>query len=111
MIKITLIILISIFALTYQGFGQDKVRSSFKVINDKPSVYISYDHKGKQSPLSQGESENRIWLRLHNNTKLKIFFCEFWVDKEYGDTGVYFDVERFKKSKNESDISSLGNAQ
>ncbi len=69
-------------------------KSSLKIIDDKPSVYISFHHSGKQNPLFEGENSERIWLNLHNNTKLKIFLCVFDVDKEYGQQGIFYDVEK-----------------
>lgn len=85
---------IFICILCYQANAQDNRNISMKIIESKPSVYITHDHNGKQEPLFEGESENRIWLRLHNNTKLKIFICEFSVSKEYGDVGISYNVER-----------------
>lgn len=81
--------------------GQKHAETSLKIVRDKPNVYISYVRRGKQAPIFEGESENRIWLRIHNNTKLKIFFCEFPVTKEYGDVGIYYDVDRINPRENE----------
>jgi hypothetical protein len=35
----------------------------------KPSVYISFLRFGKRKPSRTGESDERVWLRLHNNTR------------------------------------------
>ncbi len=93
--------------------AQKTKSTSLKIIETKPSVYISFDHSGKQDALFEGDSNNRTWLRLHNNTKLKIFFCEYSVDKEYGDVGIFYEVERFayfNEYKNEKSPNGYGRA-
>jgi len=38
----------------------------------KPSAFITFEKYGNRTPIRQGESEERIWLRFHNNTKWKM---------------------------------------
>lgn len=91
-----MLLAVFIITLLFSINGQDSKSNLLKLIKDKPSVYISFHRLGKQKPLFKGESENRIWLRLNNNTKLKVFYCGFWVEKEYGDIGIYYDVKTYE---------------
>lgn len=45
------------------------------VDTSKPSICISYVRKGKIDPLFEGDGNARVWLRLHNNTRIPIFLC------------------------------------
>lgn len=93
--KCLIFVVLSVFSLCQLVKAQKNKSASLKIIESRPSVYITFDHRGKQEPLFEGETNERIWLRLNNNTKLKLFLCEFSVDKEYGDRGLFYKVERF----------------
>ena len=43
--------------------------------NNRPTVYITFERGGKREPIYTSESNQGIWLRLHNNTKWAINFC------------------------------------
>ncbi len=64
---------------------------------DRPSVYIEFERSGKASPLFEGERDDRIWLRLHNNTQWAIVFCSFTVNNKYGGTGIVYEVKRYQQ--------------
>ena len=34
-----------------------------------PSLYLEYDHEGQRKSDYPGESSERLWLRIHNNTR------------------------------------------
>lgn len=61
---------------------------------EKPSVYMDFVRMGKRKPREEGESHDGIWLKLHNNTRWDISFCCFEVTKDYGDIGIYYEVEK-----------------
>lgn len=42
------------------------------VSTEKPTVYITFEKAGPRSPVYAAESNQGIWLRLHNNTKWPI---------------------------------------
>jgi len=77
--------------------------SGEKIAKDKPSVSLSYEKVGKRKPLREGESDEGIWLRLHNNTRGAIFFCAFGISEDGeklrfyekgGEIGVSYEVEK-----------------
>jgi hypothetical protein len=71
----------------------NKPSSEIRLSRDKPSVYISYERSGKREPLHVSESDEGIWLRLHNNTKWKIIFPAAGVPEPHGDVGMFYTLE------------------
>lgn len=76
-----------------QQSSQDGGRSML-FRKDRPSVYVEFERSGKAPPLFEAEKEDRIWLRLQNNTKWTMEFCSFSVKSQYGGTGVVYEVKR-----------------
>lgn len=63
-----------------------------------PSVYITFERRAKIASPNNGEPEERAWLRLHNNTRWAIWFkAHGWSTKEYGDGGLFYDIENYRK--------------
>lgn len=73
-------------------------RRGMLVRKDRPSVYVEFERSGRALPLFEGEKEDRIWLRLQNNTKWTIEFCSFSVKEQYGSAGVVYEVKRQRSS-------------
>ena len=71
----------------------NKPSMDIRLSKDKPSVYISYERSGKREPLYVGESEEGIWLRLHNNTRWKIIFPAFGPPETHGDVGMFYTLD------------------
>ncbi|MGH9941343.1 MAG: hypothetical protein ACRD9R_03170 [Pyrinomonadaceae bacterium] len=96
------LVLVSLLPFGYIQSQNKKMRQagSVRLVKDKPSVFITFERNGKRKPLEAGESDKGIWLRLHNNTRWGISFCGFGVSEEYGEVGIYYDVEEvpFEKS-------------
>lgn len=61
----------SVFA---QHNGQSK-KADVVLSKGNPTVYITFERAGIREPLDAGESDEGIWLRLHNNTPWSISFC------------------------------------
>jgi len=80
-----------------QQSSQNQVRSIL-IRKDRPSIYIEFERSGKTPPLFEAEKEERIWLRLHNNTQWAIRFCSFSVKDQYGATGIVYEVKRYRSS-------------
>jgi hypothetical protein len=68
---------------------------SMLIRKDRPSVYIEFERSGKAPPLFEREIEERIWLRLQNNTQWAIEFCSFPVKDQYGGVGIVYEVKRY----------------
>jgi hypothetical protein len=69
--------------------------TSIDIRNDKkkPTVYISFERAGKREPQLNGQSDEGIWLRLHNNTKWSIKLDMDEVPSaEFGDAGLFYEV-------------------
>jgi hypothetical protein len=50
-------------------------KETVSLTNDRPTVYLTFEREGKREPIHPSESNQGIWLRLHNNTKWAINFC------------------------------------
>jgi len=48
---------------------QSAAVNSMLVDAGHPSVYLQYDHEGERKPDYPGEGSERLWLRIHNNTR------------------------------------------
>jgi hypothetical protein len=89
-------ILFVLLTLADTDLGQSR---SLLIDSTRPSVFISFDKAGLLPPLFEGESGDRYWLKLHNNTAVKLFVCKFDVPKRYGDYGIETEVvEEFGRS-------------
>lgn len=102
------VFLLVALSITQILFGQNstlkKISSSGeKIAKDKPSVSLSYEKTGKRKPLREGESDEGIWLRLHNNTRGEIYFCAFGISKDgemlrfydkNSELGVNYEIEK-----------------
>lgn len=69
-----------------------------KINQSKPSVFISFVKLGKREPLEAGESNEGLWLRLHNNTRWTIWLPSFSVPQGAGEIGLHYDLEEMPTS-------------
>lgn len=74
------------------------ISSNVRIIKSKPHVFISYERQGKIDPLYGGESGKRVWLRFHNNSRWRVMFCSNPISKEYGETEITYEIERYEYS-------------
>lgn len=72
--------------------------NNVRMIKSKPHVFVSFEREGKIDPLYDGQSDRRVWLRFHNNSRWQVMFCSSPVPKEYGETEVAYEIERYKGS-------------
>ena len=77
--------------LSQEKSGRTEAKG-FRIMKEKPTVYISFDHAGKREPLLKGESDQGIWLRLHNNTRWAIRLQMNGVPRQYGDANLFYEV-------------------
>ena len=99
--KLVLSLLVSLLCLSLvsgkQQSSPDRGRSIL-IRKDRPSIYIEFERSGKAPPLFEKEREERIWLRLYNNTQWAINFCSFSVKNQYGGIGIVYEVKRSRTS-------------
>jgi hypothetical protein len=91
--------LLLIVGLLLNSFGQAPNDTSLdfnsvRLDKNKPSIYITFERRGKRQPLYEGEVDEGVWLRLHNNTRWTVYLCTFGVENSYGDVGLFYSVER-----------------
>ena len=68
---------------------------------DKPGVFISFEKTGPREPRSAGESNNGVWLVLHNNYAFPILIPANGSDRS-GEVGVIYYVEDSPDGNSES---------
>jgi hypothetical protein len=87
-----ILILSVLLIATPISWGQSHVANP-RLSKSRPSVYITFDHLGRIAPISSSETEDIVWLRLHNNTRWPIIFViDRLVTKKYGAAALYWDV-------------------
>jgi hypothetical protein len=68
-----------------------------RLVNDKPTVYVSFVRSGPRRPLENWESDQGVWLRIHNNTKWNLVFNAGGVpDPSYGDAVMFYRIKRIE---------------
>lgn len=104
-----LVVVFTVLSILVPGFGQRKnmvrTKTDLRLDKEKPSVFVSFDHFGKREPLESGESNEGVWLRLHNNTRTSIFFASFSVPKSLGEVGMFYDIVSASYASNYHDPS------
>lgn len=83
MITIRLLLCLVVFALipilgqstNAQSTKNSKKSQNEKLDSQKPSVYISFEKVGTREPIGDGSNSDKVFLRLHNNTRWTISFC------------------------------------
>jgi len=75
--QITATILLSVLPIAIYAQQMQLAVNNEKVSleKDRPTVYLIFEREGKREPVHASESNQGIWLRLHNNTKWAINFC------------------------------------
>ena len=92
-VAVAFIILWGIFPTFAQNERLGRIQENVRIIKDKPTIYISFERLGRREPLKTGESNQGVWLRIHNNTNWSITFSAFGVPHSLGDMGVYYEIE------------------
>jgi len=77
------------------GRAGDDVRLS----RDRPSVYLTFVRVARARPLRPGQSGERVWLRLHNNTRWRISVPAFDVPEGYGDAVPAYEVRALPRPR------------
>ncbi len=72
-------------------------RDDGRLSKNHPSVYITLERTGKIASPENGALEERVWLRLRNNTRWTLWHkAHGWTTNQYGDGGVFYDIENYK---------------
>ncbi|HKP83800.1 MAG TPA: hypothetical protein VJT69_17425 [Pyrinomonadaceae bacterium] len=69
-----------------------RTQANIRIMKDKPSVYITFERVGQLKAPDPGDEKERVWLRLHNNTRWPIMLDMSAVPSgEYGDAGLFYE--------------------
>jgi hypothetical protein len=75
------------------------------ISKDHPSVYITFVRTGKREPEHTSESDQGVWLRLHNNTYSKLLLNAYgaggyaFARGDEQEIGMFYGVEKVEKPK------------
>jgi len=108
MLKILLIILaIACTAITAPGQKHPPRRKEqgARISKAHPTVYVTYVRTGKREPIYTGESNEGIWLRLHNNTRWALVLSAYgaggyaFAKGNEEEIGMFYGVEEIPKPR------------
>lgn len=92
----TFLIIPIIFSLSATALSQNRRKvirqKSVKINKTYPTVYLTFEKTGKALNDSTGETEELVWLRLHNNTRWSIWIQASGGNEKIEDAGLYYDV-------------------
>jgi hypothetical protein len=80
-------------AQTKEGSPQEGIR----IDATKPVAYVEFERFRKDTPLFNGDSVDRVYLKLVNNSKWSVYIDAFVYGKNEEKQGLYFTVEREDK--------------
>jgi hypothetical protein len=109
----TAFLLIIIFALLTVPYSAQSTNRN-NTIAIQSTVYIDILRVGKGKPIYAGDSKERVWLKLVNNTQWSIFIDTF--EAGTGEAGsneeyLYYDVEKIKEWQYSKTEKPLGYKQ
>ena len=100
-------ILIAAFGFSRTVFAQrsktHRPKNTFRILKHKPTVYITFEQFGQREPLRLNESNEGVWLRLHNNSRWSLILEAhgtngvFATGKEE-EVGMFYGVEEVPRS-------------
>jgi hypothetical protein len=83
-------------------------RRNVRISKKHPTIYISFVRVGKSKPEQAGYSGERVWLRLHNNTRWSINLQAHGSrDESYGDHRLMYEIEAVP----EPELPIIGSSQ
>ena len=64
-----------LFAVIVAGdvAAQSQTKSPDRLLPDRPLAYITFVRTGKRETIHVNESNEGVWLRLHNNTRRRMY--------------------------------------
>ena len=94
-LKFAALTLLIVCNLSANALAQDKNKQKemqTKRISKKyPLVYLSYE-QSRKILANTAEEPERLWLRLHNNSRSSIRLEASGANKKYGDVRLYYDI-------------------
>lgn len=86
------VILFTSVSLPAQHPGSRVGQGNVYLRKGRPSVYITLERVGQLKSPDTGDDKDRVWLRLHNNTRSPVRLDMGGLSSpEYGDAELFFD--------------------
>jgi hypothetical protein len=85
-------VLVSFVGLHGQQRMSTSLQKDVRIERNKPSVYITFERVGELKSPDPGDEKERVWLRLHNNTRWPLVLqMSATPSAEYGDAGLFYE--------------------
>ncbi len=81
-----------------------------RIRKTRPHLFIEFVKKGRGS-LYEGEKEERVWLRLANNSIWPILICSGSVPSKYGDLELAYEVDHIEGTAEKPSTRHSDNCQ
>ena len=82
-------------------------QENFRLIQTKPSAYITFEKFGIRKPRYEGESQEGIWFSFHNNTKWNLTVKTLACLNIQEECLVFYEIERMYGDKSEIEESAV----
>jgi hypothetical protein len=89
---ICLSLFLSICCFSQRKGGSEEMSCDYLLDATKPSSFITFERYDRRTYVREGESDEGIFLRLHNNTKWNIYLVTNGVDDQNKDHLVSYEV-------------------
>lgn len=93
---IFIVLSFSLTCLAQSSFRTETQGENFRLDLSKPSAFISFEKFVEKKSPQEGEDNEELWLRFHNNTKWKLFVKAIGEDKEHEVYGILYEVQRIR---------------
>lgn len=91
LLSVSIFLLISVGLLSQQGMST-VLQKDVRIERSKPGVYIAFERVGQLKSPNAGDEKDRVWLRLHNNTRWPLILeMSAAPSVEYGDAGLFYE--------------------
>lgn len=88
-----------------QRRGSRRARRDVRISKEHPTVYIGFVRVGKAAG-DEGESDERVWLRFHNNSIWELSLDASGVaDESHDEAKLYYDIEAVPERSESFSIS------
>lgn len=78
-----------------------------RISKQRPTVHITFDRFGKREPRYNNESDEGVWLRVHNNTRWPLTFHGMdWFTGEDQEVRVFYGVEEVPKPRDQIQVTA-----
>jgi len=88
------IFVFSFFCSAQTNGKANDLTKDIRLNQKKPSVFITFERYGERFPTREDENAEGIWLRIHNNSRWKIYLKSYGADNEDDEYQVSYEIQK-----------------